>query len=155
MVKASRWFRGLLGLNKAVPLSSPAPNSDPKQPSPKRKWSFVKSSREQTKNQHIHSRSAGEQIPCRGGAQPPPQSLVEERHDPSTIAMAKATYTVPAASAAAVVRLTSVGRSASNDTVNTVVDVNNSGFGNREEWAAIKLQSHFRAYLVGSLIPLS
>lgn len=44
MGKASRWFRGLLGLKKTEHGSS---SSDQKPPKEKRRWSFVKSYREE------------------------------------------------------------------------------------------------------------
>lgn len=46
MGKASKWFRGLLGMR--TPDSSPSPNKPPKE---KRRWSLVKSYRE--KDNHL------------------------------------------------------------------------------------------------------
>lgn len=160
MGKASKWIRGLLGLKKSDPLSPATPSSDPKQPS-KRRWSFGKSSSRQTTNHHIHDKTAGEQILSRAPA--PPQSPVDDGSDPGkhAVAVAEATAAVAEAAVAAahaaaeVVRLTSGGRAAGN--VNGVAHVSISGgFGSREEWAAaVKIQSHFRAYLVTSQIPIA
>lgn len=150
MGKASKWFRGLLGLKKSDPVSPATPSSDSKQPS-KRRWSFGKSSSRQTTNHPIHDKTADEQILSRAPA--PPQSPVDNGSDSTKHAVAEATAAVAEAAVAAahaaaeVVRLTSGGRDAGN--VNGVSHGSISGgFGSREEWAAaVKIQSHFRAYL--------
>nr|GMD80020.1 protein IQ-DOMAIN 14-like [Ipomoea batatas] len=118
MVKAGKWFRGLLGLKKA---ECPAnPNQNPSAKPPKRRWSFVKSNREKE-----------------GGLDKSQRGASTARLD------------------AAVVQLTSSGRSGGSGaawcgpTVNSTACINRNagGYGIREELAAVKIQSHFRAYL--------
>lgn len=53
MGKASKWFRGLLGLIKPEYNSSHSPS--PKPPKEKRRWSFVKSYREKDHHHQLHS----------------------------------------------------------------------------------------------------
>lgn len=134
MGKATKWFRGLLGLNKN-PLDSISPSTKPSPKLPKqRRWSFVKSYRQKPH----HS---------------PPDLFSGDGVDPGkhAIAVAAATAAVAdaavkaAQAAAAVVRLTSGGRSTASGR-NIIVS-----FGIREEFAAIKIQSNFRAYLVSNL----
>ncbi|KAM7494209.1 hypothetical protein LguiB_028818 [Lonicera macranthoides] len=128
MGKATKWFRGLLGLNKTPLDSLPPSNKPPKQ----RRWSLVKSYRQKPHHSPPDLFSGDN-----GGVDP-------SKH---TIAVAAATAAVAdaavkaAQAAAAVVKLTSSGRSTASGR-NIIVS-----FGIREEFAAIKIQSNFRAYL--------
>lgn len=149
MGKASKWFRGLLGLKKS---DSPAPSPpaaaarlDAK--SVKKRWSFVRSYREKDHAiRHVNERRGA----LYGEAPLPP--VYADGVDPNkhAIAVAAATAAVAEAAvaaaqaAAAVVRLTSSGRSAAPSAY-----VSDS-FSAREEWAAVKIQSLFRGYLVGT-----
>ncbi|XP_027183243.1 protein IQ-DOMAIN 14 isoform X1 [Coffea eugenioides] len=166
MKKASRWLRGLLGLKKPDPSSSSsqAPTTATSKPPPKKKWSFVKSYREKDSNVPIpmenKSRSSSAVV---GPAQPSDDNDDSGNH---AIAVAAATAAVAEAAVAAaqaaaeVVRLTSSGRAASASNITRMttsfargdsspahVDESGAGYGNRGEWAAVKIQSHFRAYL--------
>ncbi|WVZ09613.1 hypothetical protein V8G54_014143 [Vigna mungo] len=120
MGKASKWFRGLLGLKKTEHSSSPA-----KPPKEKRRWSFVKSNTEKDNN---------------AAATCPPQGNDGGKH---AMAVAAATAAVAEAAVAAaeaaavVVRLTSSsGRCA--DAGPTRI---------RQHWAAVKIQAAFRGCL--------
>ncbi|KAL3499398.1 hypothetical protein ACH5RR_038491 [Cinchona calisaya] len=169
MKKASKWFRGLLGLKKPDPSSSsssfPADSQPPattsRLPPPKKKWSFVKSYREKDSKPTENSGSA--QLPSDHNNDDPSKHAIAVAA--ATAAVAEAA--VAAAQAAAeVVRLTSSGRAISTNSNTTTsfgtgnedgVEVGSSpahvsgsgaGYGSREEeWAAVKIQSHFRAYL--------
>ncbi|KAJ4835071.1 hypothetical protein Tsubulata_028843 [Turnera subulata] len=163
MGKASKWFRAILGLKKPdPPLPSPQQQQQ-QQPEPtsrssnkdKRRWSFVKSSRE--KDHHHH-----QQPPAKPAASPYVQATREEllyaeaEEDPSkhAIAVAAATAAVAEAAVAAaqaaaeVVRLTSSGRCVGNPVVVGSYVGRSCGAGVLEpELAAVKIQSVFRGYL--------
>ncbi|CAI9093963.1 OLC1v1029587C1 [Oldenlandia corymbosa var. corymbosa] len=154
MGKASKWFRGLLGLKKPDPSSQPESQPNSKGKATKKRWSFVKSYGE--KDQRV-------------------PAVVSDEVDPSkhAIAVAAATAAVAEAAVAAaqaaaeVVRLTSNGRGSIPSSHHTnvtrvtslpggnvgavspsaAVNVIGGSRGNREEWAAVLIQSHFRAYL--------
>ncbi|GER30377.1 IQ-domain 22 [Striga asiatica] len=132
MGKASKWFRGLLGLKKP----DPKPDSDPKPPS-KRIWSFAKPHREKPPHRSQHTTVA-------------PTGFADEGASRHAAAVAAATAAVAEAAvaaaqaAAAVVQLTS-GAGASCSAAH--VSQRAAGYGGRDEWAAVKIQSHFRAYL--------
>ncbi|KAM3343849.1 protein IQ-DOMAIN 22 [Capsicum galapagoense] len=155
MGKASRWFRGLLGLKKQE-YQSPSPNQNPKPT--KKKWSFVKSYREkESKN--------GVSVVAGGG-----DSVVVVDSTKHAIAVAEATAAVAdaaiaaAQAAAAVVKLTHSGRATTTTTTSCnstsggggcVASWNGVPLGSlsklvgkrSEDWAAVIIQSHFRAYL--------
>jgi len=125
MGKASKWFRGLLGLKKTERSTSPA-----KPPKEKRRWSFVKSNTEKDNNT---------------AATCPPQGNDGSKH---AMAVAAATAAVAEAAVAAaeaaavVVRLTSSsGR---------CTDVGPTRI--RQHWAAVKIQAAFRGCLVRILL---
>lgn len=155
MVKAGKWFRGLLGLKK--PECAANPNQNPSAKPPKRRWSFVKSNREKEGGLDKSQRGAS-------------TARLDAAVDPSKHAVAVAAATAKVAeaaiaaaqAAAAVVQLTSSGRSGGSgaaawcgSTVNSTACINRNagGYGIREELAAVKIQSHFRAYLV-TFLPL-
>ncbi|KAL9246753.1 hypothetical protein vseg_020249 [Gypsophila vaccaria] len=141
MGKATRWFRGLLGLTRPDP--NPNPNPNPKQQKDnKRRWSFVKSYREK-------SSSSGRRRPHSYDNNAPATSSSSLAHDDASrhaIAVAAATAAVAEAAvaaaqaAAAVVRLTHgvprVSRGGGG-----------GGGGERVVWAVVVIQSRFRGYL--------
>ncbi|PIN10938.1 hypothetical protein CDL12_16467 [Handroanthus impetiginosus] len=140
MGKASKWIRGLLGLKK----SEKKPEEAPKPP-PKKKWSFAKSNKERDNRKPEHSVVLGGES--------------DNNDNKHAIAVAAATAAVAEAAvaaaqaAAAVVNLTSGGGKASaagsgfrlNPSLR--VSQRGSGYGSRDVWAAVTIQSHFRAYL--------
>lgn len=135
MGKATKWFRSLLGLKKPdapSPSQTAPPHSDHK--TPKRRWSFVKSYRE--KDRHAPNNF--------GLNEPRPNGAVDAKHHAVAVAAAAAAVE----SAQVVLRMTSSGRSTASGKANDVVHVSRCGFWNGEEWAAVKIQSCFRAYLV-------
>ncbi|KAL2547354.1 IQ-domain 22 [Forsythia ovata] len=145
MGKASKWFRGLIGFKK--------PDPDPPRKQPKKKWSFVKSYKDKD-----HSIKLIPEKSQHGIVLMNPSGETQSDASKHAIAVAAATAAVADAAvaaahaAAAVVRLTSSGRttdSAFNGGVNTVARVSQraAGYGSREDWAAVMIQSHFRAYL--------
>ncbi|KAK7822736.1 hypothetical protein CFP56_036208 [Quercus suber] len=154
MGKASKWFRGLLGLNKKTDSHS----RTPKPPKEKRRWSFVKSYREKDLHHHHHqTKHNNDQTTTKAEATSYEKvSASEHEEDANKHAIAVAAATAAAAeaavaaahAAAAVVRLTSSGRCATNSAVAYV-----SG-GVREEWAALKIQAAFRGSLNLRLITL-
>lgn len=124
MGKASKWFRGLLGLRKPDSPSTSTPSKPPKE---KRRWSFVKSYREKD-NHHNHDATVD------------PSSGHVESADPNKHVLAVAAAMAEAAVAAAhaavtVTKLTTSSRSVTGDRI-------------REEWAALKIQAAFRGSLV-------
>lgn len=150
MGKASKWFRGLLGLNKKTDSHS----QTPKPPKEKRRWSFVKSYREKDHHHHQQTKHNNDQTTTKAEATSYGKvSAAEHEEDANKHAIAVAAATAAAAeaavaaahAAAAVVRLTSSGRCDTNTAVAYV-----SG-GVREEWAALKIQAAFRGSLVSTL----
>lgn len=137
MGKATKWFKGLLGMKKDKENLDNMSNSSEKRD--KKRWSFGKSSKE--------SIGAGENPVNFPGGMPAVdtnwlRSYISENEkelSKHTIAVAAATAADAAVAAAqaavAVVRLTSHGRGAMFT-------------GGREKWAAVKIQTVFRGYLV-------
>ncbi|GAU46994.1 hypothetical protein TSUD_186360 [Trifolium subterraneum] len=122
MGKASRWFRGLLGLKKSEQNSS-----DHKPPKEKRRWSFVKSYREdqqQHHNSHVTVQTEHAENNNNGNKQ--------------AIAVAAATAAAAEAAVAAAQAAAAVVRF--NYSSNGIVRI-------REQWAAVKIQSAFRGSL--------
>ncbi|KAM7531253.1 hypothetical protein LguiB_034663 [Lonicera macranthoides] len=132
MGKATKWFRSLLGLKKpdAPSPSQPAPPHSDHKP-PKRRWSFVKSYRE--KDRHATNYF--------GLNEPRPNGAVDAKQHAVAVAAAAVE------SAQVVLRMTSSGRSMASAKANDVAHISRGGFRNGEEWAAVKIQSRFRAYL--------
>ncbi|KAK4758551.1 hypothetical protein SAY87_019852 [Trapa incisa] len=128
MGRASRWFRGILGLKKPESLS-PAPKQPPA--SQKRRWSFVKSRKDRDGQSHP---IAFEEIDTDG--------VDSERH---AIAVAAATAAVAEAAVAAAQAAAAVVRLTNSGSCSAVMY--GGGAGNFEEWAALKIQSTFRGYL--------
>ncbi|XP_052210879.1 protein IQ-DOMAIN 22-like [Diospyros lotus] len=126
MGRAVRWFRGLLGLKKDD--SAPPSGSKP----PKRRWSFKS-----------HKEADSRIVPP-----PAPAYADVGAGDPNkhAIAVAAATAAVAEAAvaaaqaAAAVVRMTSSGRCTAATSAAYVG-------GASGEWAAVRIQAHFRGYL--------
>ncbi|CAH9144359.1 unnamed protein product [Cuscuta epithymum] len=150
MVKAGKWFRGLLGLGKSEHPASP----DPKPP--KRRWSFVKSNKDTHRappQPQQKSPVAVDRLAENGDSDPAKHAVAVAA---ATAKVAEAAIAA-AQAAAAVVQLTSSGRSSagvnsgkrSGCTTNSTACVNRNGatYGVREVLAAVKIQSHFRAYL--------
>jgi len=122
MGKASKWFRGLLGLKKTEHGTSPT-----KPPREKRRWSFVKSYTEKDNN------TTAATCPQQGNNGTKHAMAVAA----ATAAVAEAAVAA-AEAAAVVVRLTSSsGRCA--DAGPTRI---------RQHWAAVKIQAAFRGCLV-------
>lgn len=121
MGKASRWFRGFLGLKKPEYGST-----DQKPPKEKRRWSFVKSYREEEEQQQNHNSHV--------------TFSTEHVHNNNKQAIAVAAATAAAAEAAV-----AAAKAAAD-----VVRFNSSnGIGRiREQWAAVKIQAAFRGSLV-------
>ncbi|KAH6759629.1 hypothetical protein C2S52_022887 [Perilla frutescens var. hirtella] len=132
MGKAAKWFRGLLGLK-----STDTNHRHAQKPPPKKKWSFAKSNKETDRHKSHH-----DVVPV-----PEDDNEATSKH---AIAVAAATAAVAEAAvaaaqaAAAVVQLTSSGRN-----IPAAASVSHGGarYASREEWAAVAIQSHFRAYL--------
>ncbi|KAL1371422.1 hypothetical protein HN51_001668 [Arachis hypogaea] len=141
MGKASKWFRGLFGPKKHLPQPSQTHStpsysvtSSPNPTKHKRRWTFVKSYRENHHHHHHHQQQQQQQ-----------QHVDASDPDNHAIAVAAATAAVAEAAvaaaqaAAAVVRLTSSsGRSANAGSVTAA---------SSQDWAAIKIQSAFRGCL--------
>ncbi|KAK4422670.1 protein IQ-DOMAIN 20 [Sesamum alatum] len=139
MGRASKWFRGLLGLKKSDPNPNPA-----QKPPPKKRWSFAKSNKEKDRRRaHDGVVSGGDNDDDAG------KRAIEVAA--ATAAVAEAAVAT-AQAAVAVVKLTSSGGKTSavrSGGLNSAVCVGQrgGGYGNREERAAVTIQSHFRAYL--------
>lgn len=167
MGKASKWFRGLLGLKKQDPSISSNQNPKPT----KKKWSFVKSYREKDSN-FVKGTDKESSNYGRVVSNSLQNGAVGCSVDSSkrAIAVAEATAVVAEAAiaaaqaAAAVVKLTNSGRATTTTNggaaavttwngvslTSSAVGCKRKGVaaGNRENWAAVVIQSHFRAYLV-------
>ncbi|XP_038993446.1 protein IQ-DOMAIN 14-like [Hibiscus syriacus] len=150
MGKASKWFRSILGLKRR----------DPHKPSSKRRWSFVKSSRD--KDSFADTNACGNSNAMtpssQRGLRQHQQDLISVvdtnggcdavDHNMHAIAVAAATAAVSEAAvaaaqaAAAVVRLTSSSGRCARDHVSS-----SSSYGELEELTAVKIQSTFRGYL--------
>ncbi|XP_061364221.1 protein IQ-DOMAIN 22-like [Gastrolobium bilobum] len=136
MGKASKWFRGLLGMRKAESSSAGKP------PKEKRRWTFGKSYKEKDNNNIIINNNNNHDVVANTVHRH--VTLSEHVDNKHAIAVAAATAAVAEAAvaaaqaAAAVVRLTSSsGRCAEAA----------GGLRIREEWAAVKIQAAFRGCL--------
>ncbi|XP_072963636.1 protein IQ-DOMAIN 22-like [Typha angustifolia] len=146
MGRAARWLRGLLGGRKSDSSAGTTPEAS-RPPSEKKRWGFGKSFREKEKvpqqkqamRAAVEERKVSYREVIRPYAAAETARVDQEEESKRAIAVAAATAAVAEAAvaaaqaAAAVVRLTSSGRCV--------------GFGKREEWAAVKIQSAFRGYL--------
>ncbi|XP_058763660.1 protein IQ-DOMAIN 22 isoform X2 [Vicia villosa] len=122
MGKASRWFRGFLGLKKPENGST-----DQKPPKEKRRWSFVKSYREEQQQQPLQHHNSHVTF-----------STEHVNNDnKQAIAVAAATAAAAEAAVAAAKAAADVVRFNSS---NGVVRI-------REQWAAVKIQAAFRGSL--------
>lgn len=141
MGKTTRWLKGLLGMKKDKENVDNFSNyADKKE---KKRWSFGRPSKDLG--------DAGSQIPASFAADSTwlRSYMAESEKDRNRHAIAVAAATAAAADAAvaaaqaavAVVRLTSQGRGGGA--------VFNVG---REKWAAVKIQSFFRGFLVSQLL---
>ena len=130
MGRAERWFRSLLGRKKEEsPPSAAAPAKQPR-----RRWSFARDS-------------------SRGNVPPPTPGHAGGDIDRSQHAIA-----VVEEAEATVARVTSSGR-CNGATVHSAAHDSGDSCGIREDRAAVKIQAHFRAYLVciydsDSVLPL-
>lgn len=170
MGKASKWFRSLLLLGFKKQDNNPSPHSH-SQSTPisekKKRWNFVKSYREKDKEKekecchHIQRSSlTGFSLSVNDDDDDDNNDVVDDTKK-HAMAVAEATKAVAEAAvaaaeaAAAVVRLTSSGRaisitSTTNHCTTTFAPGKPaSGYGDQQIWAAVVIQSHFRAYLVG------
>ncbi|XP_051137146.1 protein IQ-DOMAIN 22-like [Andrographis paniculata] len=141
MGKASRWFRGLLGLKS----SANSDQSTPAKPPARKKWSFAKKDRQKQHQEH------GAAFSGDNGDDAARHAIAVAA---ATAAAAEAAVAAAQAAQAAVVQLTSSGRnisvSGSGSDVSVAAACVSQGVGgyrSREEWAAVTIQSHFRAYL--------
>lgn len=128
MGKAARWFRSLLGLKKPENVTMTTPNTDAKL-TPNRRWSFSKS-KSTTNRYNITSPSIISALP---------RFQLKDGDDQQH-------------AAAEVEWLCSRNTNELNGNENTVGYVKKSCNRNRDYWFAVKIQSHFRAYLVCFLI---
>lgn len=166
MGKASKWFRGLLllGFKKQDSSSQSQSATTAFTTEKKKRWSFVKSYREKESHHQNFQNKLAIQRSVTGFALSMDNNENDNDDDDDdttkhAIAVAEATKAVAEAAvaaaeaAAAVVRLTSSGRAITTTTTiatPTPVYVSRNcaaGYEDREIWAAIKIQSHFRAYL--------
>lgn len=174
MGKASKWFRSLLLLGFKKQDNNPSPHSHShshSQSTPisekKKRWNFVKSYREKDKEKekecchHIQRSSlTGFSLSVTDDDDDDNNDVVDDTKK-HAMAVAEATKAVAEAAvaaaeaAAAVVRLTSSGRAISitsttnHSTTTFAPGKPASGYGDQQIWAAVVIQSHFRAYLVG------
>ncbi|XAR66220.1 hypothetical protein NMG60_11012370 [Bertholletia excelsa] len=135
MGRTSRWFRSILGGKKSSDSSPPLEFSGPLKQ--KRKWGFVTSS-------NGNDRNFGERKGYLANASSSSACVEAIDSNKHAIAVAAATAAVAEAALAAaqaaaeVVRLTGAGGSR---------PAYANGSDRRREWAAVKIQSAFRAYL--------
>lgn len=140
MGRATRWLKGLLGMKKEKdPLELPSTTCDRKE---KKRWSFGKSLKDASPfSHHVPANLPSNVSPADSAWLRSYLSETEKEQNKHAIAVAAATAAaadaaVAAAQAAvAVVRLTSQG-------------CGGQLFGKRERWAAMKIQTVFRGYLV-------
>nr|GEY72130.1 hypothetical protein [Tanacetum cinerariifolium]GEZ53591.1 hypothetical protein [Tanacetum cinerariifolium] len=129
MGKASKFFKALLGFKTTdTPSSRSTSNKQLK-----RRWSFVT------------PRRANSSKPLEGKLLNQYPHNVGENEDPNKQAIALVAAT------AAVVDAAVVAAQAAAEVVR-ITSRSTSGYGGREELAAIKIQSSFRAYLYGLLV---
>ena len=153
MGKASKFFKALFSFKPSDPTHQPPSRSDVNK-QPTRRWSFIKSNKDELHHHHHHnnsdtfnpSLSLSRNTPLHHSTA---QSAADDRTttstthviavdvDPATTKLADAVVTT-AHAAAEVVRMTS-----KTSKTNT-----RYGYGLRKEWAAIKIQTYFRGYLV-------
>lgn len=137
MGKATRWLKGLLGMKKEKDRHIDNINNSPSlPPKEKKRWSFAKSGKDPDPDSYRPGFSSSDQAWLRS-------YITDSDKEQNKHAIAVAAATAAAADAAvaaaqaavAVVRLTSHGRG-------TLFS------GSREKWAAVKIQTVFRGYLV-------
>ncbi|GAA0154039.1 hypothetical protein LIER_43257 [Lithospermum erythrorhizon] len=154
MGKASKWLRGLFNLNKKPPTTQPSPLSSspsclPTHKPPKKKWSFIKPNKEN----NYTTNTAPETSQYDGISTDPTKQAMAVAA--ATAAAAEVAVAAASQAAAEVVRLTSSGRSTTISTNNNEMfdwkeDVSSTLHVNgrfASYWAAVKIQSYFRAYL--------
>ncbi|OIT22695.1 PREDICTED: protein IQ-DOMAIN 14-like [Nicotiana attenuata] len=166
MGKSLNCFKGLLGLKKRPdhsPSSSPLSGNTNPYPTQtikptKKKWSFIKSYRSEKdyyQHHYDHQPLNAAHISYHGTLPTSFHGGHDVGLDPTKHAIAIAEATAVAAeaaiaaaqAAAAVAKLTTSGRFMTTTSSMTCVSRTGAASRNREEWAAILIQSHFRAYL--------
>lgn len=151
MGRAARWLKGLLGMKKEKdPLELPSSDTNTTRPADrkdKRRWSFGKSLKDASPNSHVPANLPPNISPADSAWLRSYLAETDKEQNKHAIAVAAATAAaadaaVAAAQAAvAVVRLTSKGSGGQL-------------FGKRERWAAMKIQTVFRGYLVSGFFCL-
>ncbi|CAA0820527.1 IQ-domain 22 [Striga hermonthica] len=143
MGKASRWFRGLLGLRTSDP-GRDHPHRPP--PASRKRWSFTWPDGDKDRQRSRPAVAPG------GGDSGDDSTKHAIAVAAGTAAVAEAAVAA-AQAAAAVVHLTSSGRSIpTTRAARAQVSGRGAHYGDRWEWAAVIVQSHFRAYLVSFLL---
>ncbi|CAI9291204.1 unnamed protein product [Lactuca saligna] len=135
MGKASKFFKSLLGFRTTEASTTQSSRSEPKQPKPtKRRWSFVKSHKEIPQRRLRDTSKSFDGVSLHHYHRNPTDNEDPNKH---AIALAAATAAVVDAAVAAAQAAAEVVR----------ITRRTTGYGVREDLAAVKIQSCFRAYL--------
>ncbi|CAH1453677.1 unnamed protein product [Lactuca virosa] len=135
MGKTSKFFKSLLGFRTTEASTTQSSRSEPKQPKPaKRRWSFVKSHKEIPQRRLRDTSKSFDGASLHHYHRNPTDNEDPNKH---AIALAAATAAVVDAAVAAAQAAAEVVR----------ITRRTTGYGVREDFAAVKIQSCFRAYL--------